>query len=149
MRLDGQAATGAAQRVIGGFLVDAAGWLLLVIAVTAGSRRVLMRAADRGVHADVPVDTPAGIGVGLQPGQDPRPGPVALPPAEQAVDRLPRRVLLGHVTPRSTDSDPPPNPIYELPFRPFRRTTCTQRGRQERGQSSPVRGGQVVPPRHR
>jgi hypothetical protein len=51
---------------------------------------VLVGSGDGGVDADVPGDQAGGVGAGVQAGQDPGPGAVALPAAEQAVDRLPR-----------------------------------------------------------
>ena len=44
---------------------------------------VLVRPRDRGVHRHIPGDQPGRIRPRLQRGQDPRPGPVALPAAEQ------------------------------------------------------------------
>lgn len=62
---------------------------------------MLMGAADRGVDAQVPRDRAFRIGQGLEPGEDPVPGAVPLPSAEQVVDPAPRPLRDGHVPPRN------------------------------------------------
>ena len=93
--LDGQVALGgepaarASQPVISGFGEHTARWFLLQVALLAGSGRMLLGAADRGVDAQVPDDYAFHVGPGLETGEDPVPGPVPLPPAEQVVDSAP------------------------------------------------------------
>jgi hypothetical protein len=91
--LGAQAAPGAAQRVVVGLDIDPTRWLLLVLAIVAGTGRVLVRPADRRVDRHVPADLPERVSVGLQRGQDPGPGAIPLPAPEPAVQRLPWRVL--------------------------------------------------------
>ena len=55
------------------FLLHTARWFLLQASVATGTGRVLMGAADRGVHAHRPTDQPGSIGAGLQQGKDPHP----------------------------------------------------------------------------
>jgi hypothetical protein len=43
-----------------------------------------VRPGHRGIHADIPGDQPLRVRAGLQPGQHPPPGAIALPAAEQA-----------------------------------------------------------------
>jgi len=63
---------------------------------------VLVGAGNGGVDADVPADQPGRISAGLEPGQDPGLGAVALPAAKQPVDGLPPPVAGGHISPGRT-----------------------------------------------
>ncbi len=106
---------------------------------------VQVRATDGGVHRDVPGDQAVGVGPGLHLGHDARPGSVPLPAAEQPLHRLPLAVSLGHVPPWRIGPGPRPDPIDELPFRPFRRPPRLLTHRQQRLQHRPLRGGQITP----
>jgi hypothetical protein len=66
----------------------------------AGPSGVLVGADDGGVHADVPGDQPARVGLGLQLGEDLLPGPIALPAPKQPIDGLPGPVAGRHIPPR-------------------------------------------------
>jgi hypothetical protein len=79
--------------MIGRLDLDPSRRLDLPITVMAGASGVLMRSRDRGVHTDIPGDQPGGVRASLQLGQDARPDPVALPPAEQPVHAAPIAVL--------------------------------------------------------
>jgi hypothetical protein len=126
-----------------------AGRFLLPVTVTAGTRRVLMRTADRGVHAHHPAALPSSIGVCLQHGQDRRPGAITLPAANPSVQRRPGCILRGHVPPRRPGPHPPADPVDDLPFSPPGRTTPHRRRRQRGRQHRPLRVGEIVPPRRR
>lgn len=67
-----------------------------------GTSRMLMRPGHGGVDTDILRDQLVGVGIGLQVGQDPLPRSVALPPAEQPVERLPRAVSCRKVPPVRT-----------------------------------------------
>jgi hypothetical protein len=149
VHLGRQPAAGPAQPVIGRLVGHAAGRLGLQIAPPACPGRMLVRPRDRGVHGHVPGDQPGRISAALQGGQDRPAGPVPLPAAEQAVDRLPRPVARRHVPPWRAGPGPPPDPVHELPFRPFRRAPRLLAARQVRLQHRPLRVTQVRPPRHR
>src|SRR5689334_22919548 len=110
MRLGGEPATRPSKPVIIGLGLHAARRFLLRTATTAGAR-VLVRPADGRVDTHCPADTSLGISLGPQPGEDLRPGAVALPTTEPAIQRFPRRVRLGHVPPRRARPDPPPDPV--------------------------------------
>jgi hypothetical protein len=95
---------------------------------------VLMRAGNRGIHADVPRDQTSSVRAGLQPGHDACPDPATLPTPEQPVHRLPGAVARRHIPPRGTHPNPPPDPDDELPLRPLRRPTRPLRRGQQRRQ---------------
>ncbi len=101
-------------RVPGGFFCSAP---------FTGTSGVLMRTGDGGVHTDIPGDQPLGVGTGLQPRQDLRPDPGALPPAKQSVDRLPGTTGGWDVSPRRAGPRPPADAVDELPSTPPRRAT--------------------------
>lgn len=125
MRLGAPPAPRTAQRVIGRFGMDPARWFFLPVAVTTGTGRVMMGTADRGVDADTPVDAPGSIGSGLQPRQDASPCAITLPTAEPSIQRLPRGVVRGHVTPWRTGAYPPPYAVDDLSSGPLARSsTC-------------------------
>ena len=84
----------------------------------AGPGGVLMGTGDGGVDADLPGDQPLGVGLGLQPGQDPLPGAIALPAAKQPIHRLPGPVAGGHIPPRRPGAGSPADPINQLAFAP-------------------------------
>jgi hypothetical protein len=65
MRFGGPAAPRPTEAMICRFSLHATRRFLLRLAVATGSGRVLVGAADRGVHADGPVDQPGGVCVGL------------------------------------------------------------------------------------
>lgn len=62
MQLGRQPAPRTPQRVIVGLGRSSAGRFGLLIAVAAGSGRVLMGAQDGGVHTDLPADQPGSVG---------------------------------------------------------------------------------------
>ena len=130
--------------MIGGLSLHAAGRLGLQIPPLARAGRMLVRPRHRGIHADVPGDQPGRIGAPLQGGQDLPPGAVPLSAAEQAVDRLPRSVGRGHVPPRRAGPDPPPDPVNELPFRPFRRAAWLLAARRHHAAGADHVGIQVI-----
>ena len=94
---------------------------LLKVTLLPGSSRVLMGAAHRGIDAQIPHDRTLRISQVLEPAEDPVPGAVSLPSAEQVVDPAPRAVLDGHVPPRNARSDPEPYAVDQLPPGPDRR----------------------------
>lgn len=78
--------------------------------------RMLMGAADRGVHAHhTPVDPPLVIGVGLDRPQHTLPGAVRGPPAMAVVDRLPFPEAGRKISPRQTGALPEQNPVDHAP----------------------------------
>ena len=89
-------------------------------AIPAGTGRVLVCPADRGIHAEPPADPARRVRRGLQPRHHPRPRAVALPAAEQPVDRLPPAITPRHIPPRRARAGPPPNPVNQLPAMPDR-----------------------------
>lgn len=146
MRLGGPPAPRTTQGVVVRFGLDPAGWLTLEITVFAGSSGVLVGPCDRRVDAHVPRDLTGSVGQGLQRGQDLRPHPGALPPAEQSVDRLPRSISCRHLPPRCAGADAPPDSVDELAFRPFRWTAGLLWTGQQRRQPRPLGVGQVRAP---
>src|SRR3712207_8062768 len=58
---------------------------------------------DRRVDAHVPTDQPHRVRASLESGQDPFPGPVALPTPEQTVNGLPRPIPWRQVPPRRSE----------------------------------------------
>lgn len=149
VQLRGQPTTGTAQRVIARLVGHPTGWLGLQVAVRAGTGSVLVRPGTGGVHADIPGDLAGRVGDGLQRGQDPLPGAIALPPAKQRVDRRPGAVVGRNVPPRSTNPDTPPHPVDQPAFIPQRRSPRPLARRQQRFQRCPLRVGEVEPCRHR
>jgi len=140
-----QATAGPAQRMIGR-LPGRRSALSLGMAARAGG--VLMGPVDRGVHRHHPLDQSGFVGQGLQPGQDRCPPAGQLPGAEQAIDRLPGAVALGHVPPRASGAGTKPDAVDQLPQRPAPgpaglladRQQCLQ----ERSQDRPLLVGQVM-----
>ncbi|GHB68587.1 hypothetical protein GCM10010347_43490 [Streptomyces cirratus] len=59
---------------------------LAKVTAMPGSSRVLMGAAHRGIDARIPHNGTLRIGQGLAPAEDPVPGAVPPPSAEQVVD---------------------------------------------------------------
>jgi hypothetical protein len=106
---------------------------------------VLVGSGDGGVDADVPGDQAGGVGAGVQAGQDPGPGAVALPAAEQAVDGLPCPVAGGHVPPGGADPGSPSDPVDELAFGPRGRAARLGAGREQWFQDGPLCVGEVKP----
>jgi hypothetical protein len=119
-------------------LQDAARWFLLQVALLAGPGRVLMGAAYRGVDAQVPDNRALRVGQGLATGKDPVPGAVALLPAEQVVDPVPRSVLDGDVPPRNSGPDSEPYAVDQLPARPDGRPSRLRPLRQQWLQHRPL-----------
>lgn len=124
---------------------DAARWFLLQVALLAGSGRMLMGTADRGVDAQVPCDRTFRVGQGLQPGENPVPGAVPLPPAEQVIDPAPQPVPDGHVPPRHTGPDLKPYAVDQPPPGPDRWSTCLRALRQQRFQHRPLLVREISP----
>ncbi len=89
VQLGGQPTPGASQPMVWRLDGDPAGFFALPVPL-CGTGGVLMGAADGGVHADLPGDQPPRVGLGLQPGEDSLPGPIALPAPKQPIDGLPR-----------------------------------------------------------
>jgi hypothetical protein len=108
-----------------------------------GPGSVLVRPGHRGIHADLPGDQALGVGLGLQGGENPPPGAVALPAPEQPVHRLPGPVAGGHVPPRRAGAGPPADPVDELAFAPGRWPARLLAGGQQRLQPGPLLVGQV------
>lgn len=135
VNLRGLTAAGAAQRVISRLR---AGWLDLIVGAVSGAGGVLMGMVDRGIDRDVPGDQPGHVSPGLQPHPDPGPHPGALPAPEQPIDRLLASVAFKNIPPRRTDSDPPPNPVDQLPPRPDRRPARPLPAGQQRCQDPPL-----------
>jgi hypothetical protein len=116
VELDGEPAAGPAHRVIGRLgRACPARRLLLPAAVPAGAGGVLVRPCDGRVDRDIPGHVPGRVGQGLQRSQQPLPGAVALPAAEQPVNRLPGTVFRGDVAPRGAGPDPPADPVQQPP----------------------------------
>jgi len=115
MNPGGEASRGPAQTVVVRLGAGAAGRFLLGPPVAAGACGVLMGPADRGVDVDLPRDQSRRIRPGLQPGQQFGPSAITLPAAEEPIDRLPRPVLRRQIPPRSTGTNPPPDPIEQPP----------------------------------
>jgi hypothetical protein len=105
-----------------------AGRLLLRGAVLPGSGGVLVRPRSSRVDGNIPGHVPGRVCHGLQRGQQPPPGAVPLPAAEQAIDRLPGAVLRRDVPPRGTDPDPPADPVDEPPPAPLWRPAYAHPG---------------------
>lgn len=122
VQLGGEPAARPAQPMITGLGEDATGWFFLQVALLASPGRMLISAAHRGVDTQVPRDRTLRVGQGLEPGKDPLPGAVPLPPAEQVVDPAPRSVLDGDVPPWNTG--PEPYAVDQLPPRPDGRPPC-------------------------
>lgn len=61
---------------------------------------ILVGPADGGIDVDMPGDQALGVCLGLEPGEDPRPGAVPLPAPEQVIDPVPRPITFGHVPPQ-------------------------------------------------
>src|SRR5512133_4023395 len=104
---------------------------------------MLMRPGHRGVHADLPGDQPLGIRLGLQGGEDPLPGAVALPAPTQSVHRLPGPVAGGGVPPWRAGAGAPADPVDELAFAPGGWPAGLLAPGQQRFQSGPLLVGQV------
>ncbi len=104
---------------------------------------MLMGAHNGGVDVEVPGDQVLRVGLGLQLGEDPMPGSVPLPAAEQVVRSAPRPVLLGQVPPGDPGADPEPYAVDQLPTRPYRRPSWLLALRQQRLQHRPLRVRQV------
>ncbi len=145
VELGGEPAARPSQPVITGLGEDAARWFLLQVALLAGPGRVLMGAADRGVDAQVPDDRAFRVGQGLKPGEDPLPGAVALPPAEQVIDPAPGPVLGGDVPPRNSGPDPESYAVDQPPPRPDRRPPRLRPPRQQRLQHRPLLVREISP----
>ena len=124
VELGGEPAARPSQPMITGLGEDAARWFLLQVALLAGPGRMLMGAADRGVDAQVPRDRTLRVGQGLELGENPVPGAVSLPSAEQVVDPAPRSVFDGDVPPWNTGPDTEPYAVDQLPPRPDGRPPC-------------------------
>jgi hypothetical protein len=80
----------------------------------AGPGGVLVSADDAGVDLGVPVQLAGRVGLGVQGGLDPGPGPVGLPAGEPLVDRLPGTIALGQVPPRHSGPDPEQDAVEDL-----------------------------------
>ncbi len=145
VQLGGEPAARASQPMITRLGEHAARRLLLQVALLPGPGRMMMSAAHRGVDAQVPRDRTFRIGQGLEPGEDPMPGAVPLPPAEQVVDSAPRPVRDGHVPPRNAGPDPKPYPVDQLPPRPDRRSPRPGPLRQQRLQHRPLLVREISP----
>ena len=84
-----------------------------------------------------------GDGAGLQLGEQPGPGAVALPGAEQAVAGLPGPVPFRDVAPRRPGADPPADAVDDLPAIPRPPPGRLDR-RQHLFQHLPLRLGQIT-----
>ena len=83
MDLGGQAPARAAQSMVSRLgRAGPARRLTLPVPLPAGTSRMLMRPAHRGIDADLPADRPGRIRSPLQPADNPRPGAITLPAAE-------------------------------------------------------------------
>lgn len=107
---------------------------------------VLVGPADRGVDVHLPGDQALRVRLGLALGDDQGPGTIALPAPEQVIDPVPRAVALGHITPRSTSTGPPPYAVYQLPPRPHPWTARLDALRQQRLQPGPLAIRQITAP---
>lgn len=145
VQLAGEPAARASQPMITRLGEHAARWLLLQVALLPGPGRMLMSAAHRGVGAQVPRDRTFRIGQGLEPGEDPMPGAVPLPPAEQVVDSAPRPVRDGHVPPRNAGPDSKPYAVDQLPPRPDRLPPRPGPLRQQRLHHRPLPAREISP----
>lgn len=117
----------------------------LQITPSPGPGRMLMDTADRGVDAQIPRDRTLRVGQGLEAGEDPVPGAVSLPSAEQVVDPAPRPLLDGHVSPRHTGPDPEPYAVDQPPPRPERQPPRLRALRQQRLQCRPLLVREISP----
>jgi hypothetical protein len=109
----------------------------------AGACGVLVRAGDGGVHRHVPGDMTSRVGAGLQRSQDPLPGAVALPAAEQPVQRGPEPVAGGDVPPGRAGAYAPADPV-DQPAAASRWPPAASRWRQQRRKNGPLRVGQIA-----
>src|SRR5215203_4770488 len=109
----------------------------------AGPSSVLVSAHHGGVDADLPGDQPARVRLGLQGGEDPPPGAVALPAPKQPVHHLPRAIAGGHVPPWPAGPGPPADPVDQLPLAPRRWPARLLALGQQRLQPGPLLVGQV------
>lgn len=121
-----------------------AGRLGLAGPIAPGTRGVLVRPADGGVHRHPPPHQPRGVGEGHQPRPDQRPYPSGLPAPKQPEDRLPMPVPLGHIPPRRPDPHPPPHPIHQPPARPLARSSQPLGPGKQRLQHPPLPVGQIL-----
>jgi hypothetical protein len=76
---------------------------------------MLVRADDRGVNRDVPVDRARLVGRGLDLLEQTFPGSVARPQAMALVDGYSRAEPFGQITPLHSGPHPVQNPIDHLP----------------------------------
>lgn len=146
VQLGGEPATQAPKGVITRLCEELAWWFLLQVTLFAGPGRMLMSSADRGVDAQVPDARAFHVGQGLEPGEDPLPGAVPLPSAEQVVDPAQRSVLGRHVPPRSTGPDPESYAVDQLPPRPDGRPPRPGLLRQQRLPHCPLLVREISPP---
>lgn len=136
MDLRREPASRPAQPVVLGFFAHTTRRFLLQSTVPTGTRRMLMRTADRRVDTDFPKDQSGRIRPRLQQSQQPGPHAPTLPPPEQSVHRLPRPVLNRQIPPRNTGPHAPPDTVYQ-PSAARLPTTHTHR-RQQRLQHRPL-----------
>lgn len=64
-------------------------------------RPVLMRACDRRIDPDHSVQLPGGVGLALDPGEQPISSAVLGPPGEPVIDQVPLPEPLRHLSPRA------------------------------------------------
>lgn len=102
-----------------------------------------MGPADCGVDVDVPGDQTLGVGPSLQGGEDPLPGAVPLPAAEQVIHPPPGPVPLWDIPPWRPSPGPPPYAVDQLPPGPCRRPARLLALRQQRFQHRPLRIRQI------
>lgn len=88
-----------------------------------GTGRILMRADDRGVHRDIPVDLTCRVGRGLDLLEKAFPGSVSRPKAMAFLNGLPRPEPFGQVTPLNSGPHPVQDPVDHLPVIPPPATT--------------------------
>ncbi|MFD5164493.1 hypothetical protein ACFWMJ_41785 [Streptomyces hawaiiensis] len=81
-----QPALGTSEAVVGRLDGDAAGRLLFAVRPFRRTGGVLVGPADGEVDVHVPGDQALRIRLGLEPGDDPGPGVIPLPVAEQVID---------------------------------------------------------------
>jgi hypothetical protein len=119
---------------------------------------VLVGRADGGADVHVPGDRAIGVGLSLEPGDEPGPGAVALPAPEQVAAPVPGSLAFRHITAGSNGPGPPSYAVYQLPSRPHRRparfTPCGSNGssrahwlfvRYPRSQSVIIHGRDPLP----
>lgn len=109
---------------------------------------MLMRAVDRGVHADCPVELTGSVSIGQELSMNPVPGAIAAESTVPLPHCLPRPELSRQIPPRRTRPEPPHDALNHTAMILERTTTLTRGDRHQRLNPSPCNIRKTTTTRH-